>query len=77
MMTPVRRLRFQMPSGRSIPVGLDHGPSTVLLCVTTVSKKSRDCIDSGVCGLRHAHCKALHEKYEKYGTKHGPKRVVV
>ena len=27
MMTPVRRLRFQMPSGRSIPVGLDHGPS--------------------------------------------------
>ena len=27
MMKPVRRLRFQMPSGRSIPVGLDHGPS--------------------------------------------------
>ena len=54
-----------------------YSNNTVLLCVTTVSKKSRDCIDSGVCGLRHAHCKALHEKYEKYGTKHGPKRVVV
>jgi hypothetical protein len=36
MMTPVRRLRFQMPSGRSIPVGLDHGPSYKVSILTRI-----------------------------------------